>query len=129
MERGAQSILVVDDEPALVKLVSVYLRKLGYTVATTMDAESAWSVFAGSPGEFAVAVVDGSIAGSGPEDLAVRLLRANPRLCVIVSSGYPLDMTAMRAVAEGRTMFLQKPYTSGMLLSAVRGILAAQEEI
>ncbi len=129
MERAEERILVVDDEPALLKMISNYLRRMGYTVVASSSPESAWNAFQEAPHEFALAVLDGSMAGSGKnEDLARRLLLAGPRLCLIVSSGYPWDMTAVEAVAPGRATFLQKPYTSDMLKAAVRGILAAQKK-
>ena len=128
MARAQERILVVDDEPALLKMISNYLRRMGYTVAASSSPENAWSMFLEAPHEFALAVLDGSMAGSGKEDLARRLLVASPRLCLIVSSGYPWDMTSVEAVAPGRAMFLPKPYTSDMLKAAVRGILAAQEK-
>ena len=128
MDRAADRILVVDDEPALLKMLSTYLRRMGYTVVTSSSQEEAWSAFLESADGFSLAVLDGSMAGARKEDLAGRMLQASPRLCAIVSSGYPWDMTAMEAVAPGRAIFLQKPYTSEMLKAAVRGLLAAQEK-
>ena len=128
MERAADRILVVDDEPALLKMVSIYLSRMGYTVVTSANPESGWNSFVAAPDDFAVAVLDGSIAGLNCDGLAGRMLLAGSRLCVIVSSGYPLDMTAVDAVAPGRAVFLQKPFTSDMLQAAVRGLLAAQEK-
>src|SRR5262245_493745 len=122
MERAGERILILDDEPALLRMISNYLRRMGYNVVASSSSESAWDSLQQSPHEFAVSVIDGSISGSGQEDLAVRLLSASPRLCLIVSSGYPWDMTAVKAVAPGRATFLPKPYTSDMLQAAVRGI-------
>jgi DNA-binding NtrC family response regulator len=129
MARAAERILVVDDEPALLKMIGTYLRRMGFTVVTSTSAEEAWAAFVEAAGEFSLAVLDGSMAGTHKNDLGGRLLQASPRLCAIVSSGYPWDMTAMEAVAPGRAIFLQKPYTSEMLKAAVRGILAAQEKV
>ena len=61
-------------------------------------------------------------------DLVLKMLRACPKLCILVTSGYPVDMTAVEAAAASRTAFLQKPFSSEMLSSAVRRILGAQEE-
>ena len=49
------------------------------------------------------------------EDLAARMLAANPRLCVIAASGYPVDMSRLEAAAPGRVMFLHKPFSPEML--------------
>ena len=128
MEYGAQRILLVDDDLSLLKMMSVYLGRVGYTVTASSRTEEAWAAFEASPGEFAVAVLDGSMPGIRMEELAKRMLHTNPRVCVIAASGYPLDMTAVEAVAPGRVMFLQKPFSTSMLTAAVRRMIAAQEE-
>jgi DNA-binding NtrC family response regulator len=128
MEFGARRILLVDDDPSLLKMMSVYLGRVGFTVTAISRTEEAWETFEASPEDFAVAVLDGSMPGLRMEELAMRMLHANPRVCVIAASGYPLDMTAVEAVAEGRAMFLQKPFSTSMLTAAVRRMIAAQEE-
>ena len=128
MERAPNRILVVDDEPALLKMMSVYLGRLGHAVTTSGTRANAWETFAACPGEFAVAVLDGTMAGEGLHDFARRMLDASPTVCVIADSGYPVDMTAVEACAPGRVMFLQKPFTSAMLVEAVRRMLAAKKE-
>ena len=129
MERSLGRILVVDDEPAVLKMISTYLGRVGYTVITSNTTDKAWSAFEEAPWEFVVAVLDGSMPGLSMYDLAKRMLDANTRLGVIAASGYPVDMTAVEALAPNRVMFLQKPFTSDMLSAAVGRLIAAQEEI
>jgi DNA-binding NtrC family response regulator len=128
MDGATKRILVVDDEPALLKMMQVYLRRLGHPVLPCTNTASAIREFEAAPDEFAVAVLDGSMAGPGFEQLAWQFLHASRQLCVIVASGYPLDITAVEALAPGRAMFLQKPFTSDMLTAAVRRMLAAQDQ-
>ena len=128
MDRVAGRILLVDDEPALLKIMSLYLGRRGYGVATADTTASAWSQFQAAPSEFAVAVLDATMPGLSMQDLALRMLAANPGLCVIASSGYPWDMTAIEAAAPGRTMFLHKPFVPEKLADAVRRMIASQEE-
>jgi DNA-binding NtrC family response regulator len=128
MERAAGRILIVDDEPPLLRMMSLYLGRLGYPVTTADGTDKAWSLVEADPTAFAIAVLDGSMAGMSMEDLATRMLRANPALCVLAASGYPVDMTAMSAEAPGRVAFLPKPFAPEMLASAVRRLLAAQEK-
>jgi two-component system cell cycle sensor histidine kinase/response regulator CckA len=128
MDRAAERILIVDDEPPLLRIMSLFLGRLGYSVTTADSTVTAWSLAEADPGSFAAAVLDGSMAGMSMEDLALRLLRANPALCVLAASGYPVDMSALAAVAPGRVAFLLKPFTPDMLATAMRRLLAAQEE-
>src|ERR1039457_6252319 len=97
-------ILIVDDEPALLKMMSVYVRRLGYDVTTAIATEQAWSEFEAAPSSFAGAVLDATMPGLSMEDLALRILHANPSLFVIAASGYPVDMRS-----EEHTSELQSP--------------------
>ena len=124
----AHRILIVDDEPSLLKMVAVYLRRLGYAVVTAGSTEKAWAEVEAAPHAFALAVLDATMGGVRMEDLAARILAANPRLRVIAASGYPVDITGLQAAAPGRVMFLHKPFTPEMLGSMVRRMIATQEE-
>jgi two-component system, cell cycle sensor histidine kinase and response regulator CckA len=128
MTSTAGNILLVDDEPSLLKMMSVYLGRLGYAVIASSSTDQAWAQVEAAPAEFAVAILDGSMPGMGMETLALNMLHANPLLCVIVASGYPMDLTAMQAAGPGRVTFLQKPFSPEMLALAVRRIFATQEE-
>jgi DNA-binding NtrC family response regulator len=119
-------VLLVDDEPALLKMMSHYLGRLGFGVGTASTSEKAWEEVQSEPTRYSVAVLDATMDGIGLEDLARRMQIANPELCVIVASGYPVDMTAMDMPVPGRAMFLQKPFAPEMLAAAVRRMLGAQ---
>jgi DNA-binding NtrC family response regulator len=128
MNKAAGRILIVDDEPILLKMMNVYLGRLGYTVVTANTTEKAWAAAQAAPHAFAVAVLDASMDGTPMEDLAERLLAADARLCVIAASGYPVDITTLQAAAPGRVMFLHKPDTPQMLGNAIGRMIATQEE-
>ncbi len=121
-------VLVVDDEPPLLKMVSTYLRRLGYVVLTAGSTEQAWKEVEAAPDSFALAVLDATMSGMPMEDLAARILAADPRLCVIAASGYPVDISRLEAEAPGRVMFLHKPFSPEMLGQAVRRMIATQKE-
>ncbi len=128
MSHAAGRILIADDEPSLLKMMSVYLARLGFAVTTSDSTEEAWHAVAADPAGFAVAVLDATMPGPGVEDLALRMLRANPALCVLAASGYPVDMSAVEATAPGRVGFLHKPFTPEKLAAAIRRMIGPQEE-
>ena len=119
---------MVDDEPPLLRMLSLYLGRLGYPVTAAATTDDAWMLVEADPAAFALAVLDGSMSGMSMHDLALRLLRANPALRVLAASGYPIDMTALSRAAPGRVDFLQKPFTPEMLATAIRGMIGTQEE-
>jgi len=129
MDQSLGRILLVDDEPSLLKMMSLYLGRLGYSVTTANTTERAWNEAEASVSGFDVAVLDATMPGMSMEDLATRLLSANSTLRVLAASGYPVDMTLLETVAPRRVAFLHKPFTPEMLAAAVRRMLAAQEEV
>ena len=126
MEHSTARILLVDDDPSLLKMMGVYLGRLGYSVTLANTTEQGWAEVEAAPSGYAIAVLDGSMPGM--EDLALKMLRANPSLCVVAASGYAMDTAAIEAAAPGRVAVLQKPFAPEMLVAAVRRMLAAQEE-
>jgi len=128
MDRTARRILIVDDEPPLLRMMSLFLGRHGYTVTTADTTEKAWALVQADPSAFDIAVLDGSMEGMSMEELATRMLDANPAICILCASGYPVDISALSAKAPGRVAFLLKPFTPQALASAVGGLVAAQEQ-
>ena len=126
METGR--ILLVDDEPALLKMIALYLERRGYSVRTSSSTEQAFAMIQAEPLAYAVAVIDATMPGLSMEDLALKMLQANPAVHVLAASGYPVDMTRLEAVAPGRVAFLHKPFTPEMLTESVRRMLASQKQ-
>jgi len=124
MEKDSARILIVDDEPALLKMIGAYLTRLGYSVETSDSTEEAWNKVRDDPSGFSVAVLDGSMPGMSSAELARKILNASPELCVIAASGYPADLTELQAAAPGRAAFLQKPFTPEKLAAMVERMLA-----
>jgi DNA-binding NtrC family response regulator len=127
MDSQAQKILLVDDEPALLKMMAVYLTRKGHSVTTADSTDRAWDAVESSTGAIAAAVLDASMRGLSTEDLALRLLAASPSVCVIVASGYPVDMDRLDAAGPGRVRFLQKPFTAETLDATLRRMIGSHE--
>jgi DNA-binding NtrC family response regulator len=128
MRQNAGQILIVDDEPTLLKMMAMYLGRLGYAVTAANTTEKAWAELESSPDRFAVAVLDATMPGIGLDELALKMLSASPSVRILAASGYPMDLSALAAQAPGRVEFLQKPFTPEMLAATVRRMLGPQEE-
>ncbi len=131
MDPAAVSVLLVDDESALLKLTGAYLSRLGYSVTTANTTKKAWAEMEAAIAEsrcFSLAVLDATMDGMPMTELATRMLRSCESLRVLTSSGYPVDITALESVAPGRVAFLQKPFIPEKLAAAIRRMLAPQEE-
>lgn len=132
MDPAATRVLLVDDEPALLRLVSSYLGRLGYSVTTANTTEKAWAemeaALADDTRTYSIAVLDASMEGLPMPELAERMLKASSSLRILTSSGYPVDIAPLEAIAPGRVGFLHKPFIPEMLAAAIRRMLAPQEE-
>ena len=130
MESGGNRghILIVDDEPPLLKMLSTYLTRLGYTVTICPTTELAHAEILSKPDGFDAAVVDATMEGMSLEELGRRMLEANPSMRVLGASGYPVDVSALEAIAPGRVAFLHKPFTPQMLAASLGRMLGTEKE-
>jgi DNA-binding NtrC family response regulator len=118
-------ILVVDDEQALLRLITGYLTRLGYSVAGVATAGEAMESFAKDPFRFTLAVVDLSLPDRQGDDLAIEMMRINPQLRTILCSGYVTTDQVFPPEMRPRVGILQKPFLPNMLLSEIQRLLSA----
>ncbi|HXH06610.1 MAG TPA: PAS domain S-box protein, partial [Vicinamibacterales bacterium] len=122
---GSETILAVEDEEALRRLVKTALERFGYRVlvaSSGVDALELWRTHSRSIDLLLTDMV--MPHGISGWDLAERLRAERPDLKVLVVTGYdPQAVGADRAAAAGRIAFLQKPYVPSTLVRAVRQCL------
>ncbi len=121
MKESGVRILLVEDEPQLVNLISKYLVRVGYDVEIATSPEQAAASIGAGSGAPQLVLADLSMTG---EEWTVAMLKAHPDLRLIVTSGYPFDTGALDAGDAARAAFLHKPFTTEMLLKSVQELLA-----
>jgi len=117
------SILVVDDEPALRRLMQTYLGRLGYQVTSCGDAASALELLEQDPSAFRVVIADLTLPDMPGSEMSLRILNMSPAAGILICSGYPFDLDMFPAGQRHRVDMLQKPFLPDMLKSAVAGLL------
>jgi PAS domain S-box-containing protein len=124
LPRGrGQTILVIDDEPAIRHISKQTLELFGYRVLLACDGSEAVSLYAQNQKEIAVVVTDMMMpVMDGPATVRV-LKRLNPQVRVIGASGISTTLMAKEATEAGIELFLAKPYTAETLLQALKQIL------
>jgi PAS domain S-box-containing protein len=120
---GSESILVVDDEPAIVELLRKVLGQLGYRVHTCVDSVAALDLFRDRPEAFDLVISDQTMPDLSGDRLLAELRRIRPELPVILCSGFSETVSAEQARALGADDFLLKPTDRGDLARAVRRAL------
>ncbi len=116
-------ILIVEDEPGLLRVLVRYLSRLGYEATAAACAQEAIRAFQKDPDAFAAALADLSLPDMRGEDLAARLIQSRPSLPVLLTSGSPAALAGIQAPAGGRFACLQKPFTANMLAEALEALL------
>jgi PAS domain S-box-containing protein len=120
---GTETVLLVEDEPALRKLAERVLRNSGYTVVSAENGPQALEVVERHVGPLDLLLTDVVMPHmSGPE-LARRITDRKPGAHIIYMSGYTDDEMVRRGVPEGHARFLNKPFTVKDLTRIVREAL------
>lgn len=120
-------ILVVDDEPGLLLLFQRYLARFGYEVEICSNAQQALDRFTRDASRYELVLADLTMPGMSGRDLLEQLVRVNPRVCVLLCSGYPFDPVGLPDGVRRRVRFLQKPFMPAMLMEAIEELLASDE--
>ena len=117
-------ILVVEDERAVRSMTCSILKKHGYEVFPAEHGKEALELWQTHQGRFDLVLTDmvmpGGITG---RELAGRFLAANPRVKILYSSGYSLDLSDVHAVGPENIIFLPKPYDIAQLTQMIRECL------
>jgi PAS domain S-box-containing protein len=126
VQRGSgQQILYVDDEEALVYLITRVLERLGYQVAGFTDANAALAAFRATPDAYDALVTDLSMPSLSGNDLAKQVLAIRPQLPVVMTSGYVRTEDRALALTIGVRELVMKPNTVDALGLALHRLLNA----
>lgn len=128
MNQLSPTILVVDDNPILLHGMSRALQKGGYQVLESDSAESAIQLWNDNPQGIDLLLTDIVMPGMNGLELVDLLRKENPKLKVLLVSGFLPDLLRPRVEGIEATAFLEKPFSFNSLLTSVRNSLKAAEE-
>jgi len=125
VEKGCETILIVEDEPAILAMTKMMLKKTGYTVLAAKTPGEAIRIAQEYPGNIDLLLSDVVMPEMNGWDLAMKIISLYPNLKRIFMSGYTADVIAHHGVLEKGVNFIQKPYSRKDLGSKVREVLDA----
>jgi len=120
---GAERILFVDDEKALVELGHNMLERLGYSVECRTSSIEALELFSARPHNFDLVMTDMTMPNLTGEKLALAMMKIRPDIPVILCTGFSEQITEEKARKMGIRKFILKPIVMKMLAQAVREVL------
>ena len=118
-----ETVLIVEDDPGILKLAELILNGLGYMVLTSTTPGGALSVAAKHSGEIQLLITDVIMPEMNGLELAERLQSLYPKLKRIFMSGYTADVIARHGVLDGKVNFIQKPFSKKDFSKTVRKVL------
>jgi PAS domain S-box-containing protein len=123
---GHETILVVDDDEAVIDVTRSILERLQYRVLVARHGIEAVEVARSHPGEIHLALLDMGMPLAGGAEAFPFLRAARPEMRILISSGYEMNEVVQGLLAAGASAFLQKPYRVSALARGIRQVLDRQ---
>ena len=123
--KGSETILIVDDEEVIRQLGADILEDEGYRIILASRGEEAIQIYQDHRDDIALVVLDWVMPGLGGKETFFKLRDINPKIKVLLSSGYSTNKEVGEILKEGVEGFVQKPYRDEELIKQVREILDA----
>jgi two-component system cell cycle sensor histidine kinase/response regulator CckA len=121
--RVGSTILLVDDEQTIRELGGRILRRVGYEVVVAADCRQALEIYRQQQGAVALVILDLIMPGMSGNQCLEELLRIDPDVKVIVSSGHAEEGDQQGFLDKGVKGFIPKPFLVTELIEAVRKVL------
>jgi two-component system cell cycle sensor histidine kinase/response regulator CckA len=120
---GRETVLLIEDEPAVRRLARDILAGKGYTVLEGTDTEEALRLAREHPGPIHLIVTDVVMPGMSGPDLITHARALLPSVKVLFMSGYSDEAVTHHGILEQGAAFLAKPFTAASLLNKVIEVL------
>jgi len=121
--RGHETILLVEDEASLLKMVRQMLEKFGYRVLAASSPGEAFRIAKAHSGEINLLITDIVMPEMNGRDLAKELISLYPSLRYLLMSGYSGKVFSLQGILDENENFIQKPFSMQELGSKVRAVI------
>jgi CheY-like chemotaxis protein len=123
MPRGAETVLIAEDDDAIRKLLVDILEPLGYRVITADSGMEALRVAETAGGGVDILLTDVVMPGMSGKELAQRFQTIDPGIKVLFMSGYTEEVIIRHGVEQAGVSFIQKPLIPNKLVRKLREVL------
>ena len=129
IQKGEETLLLVDDEEMILDIGTEFLKILGYQVLTAGNGTQALRLYEEKNDEIALVILDMVMPDMTGGDCFDKLRDVNPAIKILLSSGYSIDGQASKILDRGCNGFIQKPFKIEQLSKKIREILDFPETI
>ena len=123
IRKGEGTILLVNDEEMIVDAGEEILQTLGYKVLIVTGGKEAIELYRENKHKIDMVLLDIVLRGLGGGETYDRMKEVNPKVKVLLSSGYDIDGEVEAILNRGCDGFVQKPFLLGQLSQEIRKIL------
>ncbi len=123
IKKGAEIILLVDDEKDIVQMEQQMLERLGYQVVSYTDSIEALEAFQASPDKFDMVITDMTMPKMSGDKLSVELMNIRPDIPVLICTGFSGTISEESAMDTGIKGFLMKPIAYEELSQKIRELM------
>ena len=120
---GHETVLIVEDEQQILRLIARLLRKNGYEVLATSSPDDAIDIARTHDGVIDLLLTDVVMPAMNGRDLQQRINQEHPHVKTLFMSGYTSDVIVERGVVYEDVEFIQKPFALKTLIARVRAVL------
>ncbi|MFA6724608.1 MAG: response regulator [Lentisphaeria bacterium] len=125
-ENNNKTILLVDDEDMIWDVISAMLQDLGYRVILAENGREAVEIYQNNPGMIDLVLLDMIMPTMSGTEAFFLLKKMDPKVKVLLSSGYVSEDEVQEVLKAGAAGFLRKPYHMADLAKKARQILSAE---
>ncbi|MFH1148284.1 MAG: PAS domain S-box protein [Pseudomonadota bacterium] len=123
MEKGSETILLIDDQQIVLEVGKELLDALGYNAILARSGHEAVEVYKQRINEIDLVIIDMIMPGMDGGETYDVLKRLNPGIKTILSTGYSIDGDAAEIMKQGVNAFIQKPFSMKDLANKIREVL------
>jgi len=120
---GDETILLVEDEPSILKMTRMMLERKGYTVLSAGTPAEALEIAREHGDKIDLLITDVIMPGMNGRDLAEKLISLYPNIKFLFMSGYSANVIAHQGILEQGVPFIQKPFSMKDLADKLRKVL------
>lgn len=129
LPEGGAKILLVDDEPLILKYCHEMIASLGFSVISTQKADEALLIYEDLWKEIDLVILDMVMPKMDGMQLFSTLQKINPHVQAILTTGYAIDDRISNLISTGRHDYLKKPYSRNDLAKAIGGLLGHKSQM